>query len=868
MCSTDQETGRRSGQLTIDSDVEIVGPGDESLVIDGNSTTSSKRRVFYVDAGVEAVISGLSITGGDANTGNGGGILSEGDLTLSNVRIYENVANEGGGVYFTGGSLTVLRSSITDNEATGSSGTYGGIYAGYAEELIIDSSTIARNEAIYVGGIGVLNTESAITNSTISSNVAADGYGGGLFYYSDVAVPTTLTNVTIADNDAGSHLGGGIYVEPNYGNAIEIVLRNSIVADNVNSGGADDVYGDLDASSSYNVIGNGDDTNLTDGDAGNQIGTASSPLDPKLEALGDYGGPTETHYLQSDSPALNAGSNALASAIDYDQRGLNRISDATVDVGALETISEFIVLSNVDEADGDYRNSQFSLRETLHLASLIPGSQQIQFDSSLTDQIIDLDGELGHLVVNSDVVIEGLGRNSLFIKSSYPSRAFFITSGVEVEIRNVTIFGGGFKLPPGNWGGGILNAGDLTLRSVLIWNHEAPVGGAIAQEGSGANLHLIDSIVYRNFASVGAGLYIGAGSVQIESSTVDSNFAGLAGGGVFLAPSTSLTVIDSTISNNGAAASGGGVNAGTGTSVSLVNSTISGNIREGLRTNGTLTALNSTIANNSPPLSDGAGGITALSSSSVLLTNTIVAANAGGDISGTFNTSSSYNLIGNGDEANLTNGGTNHIGTALSSIDPKLLILGDYGGPTRTHALQSGSLAIDHGSNSAASGLSYDQRGLGFDRVIDGGTASVVDIGAFEFDPSNPAEPDFEDGSGGFLQTVDFTDAETSRRSTSHDSRLWAFVESYSHDASAITSRGRGRVGNESLPLMDWASSHESLLISHALHSQGSQIASAKFEAATLRLHESEAEDVQAIDECMEILGGDRLWEFAGNKRS
>jgi hypothetical protein len=65
--------------------------------------------------------------------------------------------------------------------------------------------------------------------------------------------------------------------------------------------------------------------------------------------------------------------------------------------------------------------------------------------------------------------------------------------------------------------------------------------------------------------------------------------------------------------------------------------------------------------------------------------------------------------------------------------DPQLLPLGDHGGPTRTHALEPTSQAIDAGNN--AVGGSFDQRGTGFPRVV----GFAADIGAFESDSSSDA---------------------------------------------------------------------------------------------------------------------------------
>jgi hypothetical protein len=70
----------------------------------------------------------------------------------------------------------------------------------------------------------------------------------------------------------------------------------------------------------------------------------------------------------------------------------------------------------------------------------------------------------------------------------------------------------------------------------------------------------------------------------------------------------------------------------------------------------------------------------------------------------------------------------NQVGSADAPIDPLLGPLQDNGGPTLTHALLSGSPAIDAGNNAYAT--DWDQRGPGFPRITDGDP--VIDIGAFE----------------------------------------------------------------------------------------------------------------------------------------
>src|SRR6185295_2372629 len=65
-----------------------------------------------------------------------------------------------------------------------------------------------------------------------------------------------------------------------------------------------------------------------------KIGSGSAPLNPRLTALGTFGGRTPTHLIGLNSLALNAGSNTGAPATD--QRGVTRPIGGTVDIGAVE----------------------------------------------------------------------------------------------------------------------------------------------------------------------------------------------------------------------------------------------------------------------------------------------------------------------------------------------------------------------------------------------------------------------------------------------------------------------------------------------------------------------------------------------------
>ena len=118
----------------------------------------------------------------------------------------------------------------------------------------------------------------------------------------------------------------------------------------------------------------------------------------------------------------------------------------------------------------------------------------------------------------------------------------------------------------------------------------------------------------------------------------------------------------------------------------------------------------------------------------------------------------------------MGNAGTGTIDIA-TVLDPNLA---DNGGPTLTHALVPGGLAVNAGDDTKAidadrNPLVYDQRGEPYTRICD----SAVDIGAFEDRPQIDIKPGIETNSinlanngviaVAILTTVDF-DAALVRR--------------------------------------------------------------------------------------------------------
>jgi len=304
--------------LTLTKNVTIDG-SDMPLKItisgDSDQDGTGDVRVFAINSGVTALFNSLIIAKGkvDSNSfyGFGGGVYNNGNLTITNSTLSNNSAVWGGGIFnYSGSALVVTKSTFSGNSAS-----EGGGGIANSGSLIVKASTISGNLAAYSGG-GVYNNYSgtlALTNSTVSGN-SVSGDGGGIYNYFGAL---TLSNSTISGNSAG--LGGGVR---NWSGLFK--YSNTIIA-NSNLGG------DCAVNSSISVNTN----NLV------EDGSCSASLsgDPKLGALADNGGGTQTMALKAGSPATDTGSDTICaqSPVDnFDQRGLARPVGAHCDIGAYE----------------------------------------------------------------------------------------------------------------------------------------------------------------------------------------------------------------------------------------------------------------------------------------------------------------------------------------------------------------------------------------------------------------------------------------------------------------------------------------------------------------------------------------------------
>jgi hypothetical protein len=247
-----------------------------------------------------------------------------GDFVMCGTRFEANNAKQHGSAMFSffyeGSRSYVDRCTFVNNHFDGSpSGGAGGVYH-EAVPLALTNSTIAGNRSgLHAAGLFIASGSSAdITSCTFADNVVPE-VGAALFAGDN---PVNIMSSTFAGNQAD--YAPAIFKGENGG----ITLTNTVFFNN----GTPNQYSALACHES-----------LSDGGGNMQwpaqkaSGAEDTPCvagitfaDPRLEPLGDNGGPTPTMALAGGSPAIDFGAGCPAT----DQRGMPR--SGACDAGAFE----------------------------------------------------------------------------------------------------------------------------------------------------------------------------------------------------------------------------------------------------------------------------------------------------------------------------------------------------------------------------------------------------------------------------------------------------------------------------------------------------------------------------------------------------
>src|SRR5688572_7466563 len=706
-----QEISQPDILMILNGRLSIEGPGRNLLRIEGHHLTI--KRIFDVRPGTSNAfsISGVTITGGRGrgshstfDRDSGGAILAtDTALTLNDVVLVENSAPFQGGAIalFWGqpqGTNNTLAVNITNSviSANTAGEGCGGIDTRTSEQFLgqppntmlggtlnITNSAISSNRTDDGMGGGLCSNWEFVnlTNSEVVANRALQG-GGGVFVSSAASgVPATLAvrNSTLSGNTvtAGSSSGGAIKTLS--GN---LVLENATIVNNDalngNGGGISLAFGQ--ASMHNSIIAKNRDGSFIDAcpdicgeirsDGYNFLG--QFPLiRPQTTITGPRTGDIVSDNFSGPldpllSPlALNGGST---------QNHAAPCNSSVINAG------DPSIFQPTDQR-GVYRPK-----------GIRPDIGAYEATDCFTTMYVYSDTDAGPGSLRDAINQNNSGKTLLFSPTFFNQpRTINLTSSEILINKNLTIDGPGANLLTIDAGDarGIFTISGVTLNlsgmRLVRGNRGSGSGGAIANFGT---LNASKISIENSSANVGGGIY-NAGTLNLTQSTLSGNISPLGGA---IANNGTLSLINSTISGNTSNSKGGGIYNDF---------------------NRVINAVNSTITNNNSPNLDG-GGIYSDNfgngNVTISVRNTIIAGNisAGGvDFVGDRN-DQGFNLIGG---------------------NPQLRPLGNYGGPTQTHAFSCEgptSPAVNGGDPNNI--LATDQRGVARPIPVGG----RPDIGAVE----------------------------------------------------------------------------------------------------------------------------------------
>jgi len=277
-------------------------------------------------------VSNTEITGNTAGDDGGGIFNNGGSARIANSTLSSNSSNQGGGIANHGGEMVVRETSVVSNQAAGdgpNSGGGGGVFS-TGGSLELDGALISDNEAVGDGGgLKGLGTRLELANSTFSGNTA-HGQGTGLF----VVPPSAPGEVFVRNTSVAAGTGGGaairVVLEPDHSQRTLAQSTLDLVATIIqNDSGPDcsESVPGLIRPIGFNLDTDG--TCVGEPVSGGRLAQGTNiTADPMLLLLADNGGPTWTHALADQSPALEGipigeGGCGIAPN-DVDQRGFPR----------------------------------------------------------------------------------------------------------------------------------------------------------------------------------------------------------------------------------------------------------------------------------------------------------------------------------------------------------------------------------------------------------------------------------------------------------------------------------------------------------------------------------------------------------------
>ena len=543
----------------------------------------------------------VSKNGSDVSVGAGGGVFvsDKSHVTITDSQILDNTGTRGGGIYTEHSTVEVVeKSEIKNNIATdvpsgasnSNKGLGGGIYS-FDSTLTVTDSTISDNEAKGSTSL-IISNDGELSSSTL-------GNGGGGICAVGKKSDVTLDKVTVTGNKATSNvstnLGAGGGIEAQGGS---LTVKDSTISNNNargNGGGIFSAEGNVLDVSGSTIKGN-------KGNNGGGIHTGEARDASKTPSKATI---TDTKVLENEAIGSGEGGGVyVGTRADATLKGCTVANNKSVSTGG--GIAAKLSTVTLDHTTVE-NNKAVNGGGLFHLGIAVPGSLTLQNGSIIRNNTASsmggglfLWGNVGLKSENSEIsgnkALYGAGIAASQYTANFASPKLEL---VDTKVNNngdaTTVMGGGIYAAQGvvlnakntklldntaKSGGGILlwsnSSADLN-NSEVSGNKATGNGGGVCVYDATCSLTTSNGTVFReNSGYRGGGIFSSGGTVTVEDSTFEKNTATDDGGAIAATQKSTLTVRSSKVLENKAADTAGGILAEKST-LEVTDSIIDGN---------------------------------------------------------------------------------------------------------------------------------------------------------------------------------------------------------------------------------------------------------------------------------------------------
>jgi hypothetical protein len=291
---TPNENLNASGDLDLTAEIQLIGAGASTTIIDANdydrvlehrnirpltvSGLTLRNGTILDDGGggggvllvstgpttfTDVIVEDNRVVGNDTLNDTGGGIaLMSGTLVIENSTIQNNQAYSAGGIYTSGGDLTINDTLISGNTTNINNGLGGGIRQETTALVSLERCIISDNSALFGGGFSSSTVGQVMMIDTLFQNNDAY-YGGG----ASIQNLASMERVSFAENQG--YFGGGIFLVDS---ASSLQFINGTIAGNTAfQGGGVNMYDAGQASFTHATLAGNILTNLGSGSYGSEL---------------------------------------------------------------------------------------------------------------------------------------------------------------------------------------------------------------------------------------------------------------------------------------------------------------------------------------------------------------------------------------------------------------------------------------------------------------------------------------------------------------------------------------------------------------------------------------------------------------------